>query len=185
MQIEPTHENPPDTGRSGYERSDASFGPTFKATLYILGTMVLTAVLLVPVFGLLARREAAQQPPPPEVLKSQMSEPQPTFPRLLESEPRALAEFRAQEDALLQSYGWVEKDRGLVRIPIGEAMRIVAERGLPKFPVAPGTGPASGAPGSAAPAGNATPPSEGHAGSATQPPGSRTPPGAQPSGGRQ
>ena len=49
------------------------------------------------------------------------------------SEPLALAAFRAQEEALLSSYGWVEKDKGLARIPIDDAMRLVAEHGLPKF----------------------------------------------------
>jgi hypothetical protein len=48
-------------------------------------------------------------------------------------EPRVLAAFRAQEDSLLTAYAWVEKDKGKVRIPIEEAMRIVAKRGLPKF----------------------------------------------------
>jgi hypothetical protein len=150
MQIEPTHEQPPRS--PGYERSDASFGPTFKAALYILGTMVVTALLLVPAFHWLVRREAALQPPPPEVAKSEVSEPAPTFPRLLESEPRALAEFRAQEHALLSSYGWVEKDKGVVRIPIEEAMRLVAERGLPRFPAAPGASPSPGTSESPAPA---------------------------------
>jgi hypothetical protein len=28
----------------------------------------------------------------------------------------------------------VEKDKGIARMPIDEAMRIVAERGLPSFP---------------------------------------------------
>ena len=55
-----------------------------------------------------------------------------------------LAELRAQEDALLTSYGWVEKDKGIARMPIGEAMKIVAERGLPTFP-APEPAPGGGA----------------------------------------
>ena len=46
-----------------------------------------------------------------------------------------LAEFRRQEDELLTSYGWVEKDRGVARMPIAEAMRLVGDRGkLPTFP---------------------------------------------------
>ena len=84
-------------------------------------------------YRLLARGETAAQPPAMEVVKSEMSEPVASFPKLVESEPRALAAFRAQEDALLTSYGWVEKDKGIARIPIDEAIRIVAERGLPKF----------------------------------------------------
>jgi hypothetical protein len=32
---------------------------------------------------------------------------------------------------VLGTYGWVDKNAGLVRIPIEEAMRIAVERGLP------------------------------------------------------
>jgi hypothetical protein len=117
----------------GYEKTDARAGATFRAGLYILATMVVTALLVVPFYRLLARVETAAQPPAAEVVKSAVSEPVASFPRLVESEPRVLAEFRAQEDALLTSYGWVEKDRGIARIPIDEAMKIVAARGLPKF----------------------------------------------------
>ena len=117
----------------GYERTDASPGGTFRAGLWILGIMVVTALLMVPAYRLLARLENAAQPPAAEVAKSELSEPVRSFPKLVESEPRALAEFRAQEEALLTSYAWVEKDKGRVRIPIDEAMRLVAERGLPRF----------------------------------------------------
>jgi hypothetical protein len=117
----------------GYESTDAKAGATFRAGLYILGTMFLTALLVVPFYRLLARAETKAQPPAAEVVESALSEPVASFPKLVESEPRALAAFRAQEEALLTSYGWVEKDKGLARIPIDAAMRIVAERGLPKF----------------------------------------------------
>jgi hypothetical protein len=125
----------------GYEKTDARAGATIRAGLYMLGAMFLTALLLVPLYRLLARSETATQPAPAEVVKTEMSEPVLSFPRLLESEPRVLAEFRVQEDALLRSYGWVEKDKGIARIPIDEAMKIVAERGLPTFAApAPGGG---------------------------------------------
>jgi hypothetical protein len=127
-------------GKGGFERTDAAAGATFRAGLYILATMVLTALLLVPMYRLLAKVETARQPPPPEVVKTEMSEPVRSFPALLTAEPRALAEFRAQEDALLSTYAWVEKDEGVVRIPIDEAMRIVGERGLPSFAADPGQG---------------------------------------------
>jgi len=119
--------------QGGYERTDAKAGATFRAGIYILATMVVTALLVVPFYRLLARVETAAQPPAAEVVKSAVSEPAPSFPRLVESEPRVLAGFRAQEDALLTSYGWIEKDKGIARIPISEALRIVAERGLPRF----------------------------------------------------
>ena len=37
----------------------------------------------------------------------------------------------SEESALLDSYGWVDKDAGTVHIPIEDAMRLTLERGLP------------------------------------------------------
>ena len=123
--------------QAGYERTDAHAGATYRAGFAILAAMFLTALLLVPMFRLLARLENQAQPPAAEVVKTEMSEPVQTFPKLVTSEPRVLADFRAQEQALLTGYGWVEKDKGLARIPIDEAMRIVAEHGLPKWEAPP------------------------------------------------
>jgi hypothetical protein len=39
--------------------------------------------------------------------------------------------LRAQEDAILTSYAWVDKKAGVARIPIDRAIEIVTERGLP------------------------------------------------------
>jgi hypothetical protein len=133
-------------GPGGYEKTDAHAGDTYRAGLYILGTMVLTALVVVPMYRILARREAREQAPAATVLRADPNAAPAAFPRLVTSEPAVLAEFRAQEDALLTSYGWVEKDKGIARLPIDVAMRIVAERGLPKFPPpAPSPLPAGGA----------------------------------------
>ena len=35
------------------------------------------------------------------------------------------------QDAALRSYGWVDKNAGIVRIPIDEAIRLTLQRGLP------------------------------------------------------
>jgi hypothetical protein len=42
-----------------------------------------------------------------------------------------LRQMRVAEDAMLNSYGWVDKDSGRVRIPIERAMEILAKKGLP------------------------------------------------------
>ena len=133
------HEN---HGHGDYEKTDTQAGPTIRAGLYILGVMFLTALVLVPMYRFLGRREAAEQKPAASVLKADAAAPVPAFPRLVTSEPAVLAEFRAQEDAFLAGWGWVEKDRGVARMPIDTAMKIVAERGaLPSFP-APAASPA-------------------------------------------
>jgi hypothetical protein len=133
-------------GQGGYEKTDAHAGATVRAGLTILGVMFLTALVLVPMYRFLGRREKAEQEPAATVLKADPAAAPSSFPRLVTSEPAVLAEFRAQEDAFLAGWGWVEKDQGIARMPIEEAMKIVAERGLPTFPApGPATAPAGGA----------------------------------------
>jgi hypothetical protein len=41
-----------------------------------------------------------------------------------------LAALRAEEDQRLESYSWVDRDRGIVAIPIERAMKLLTERGM-------------------------------------------------------
>jgi Zn-dependent metalloprotease len=52
-------------------------------------------------------------------------------PRLQDDNTRDLKMMRANEDKVLQSYTWIDKNSGAVRIPVARAMEILAERGLP------------------------------------------------------
>ncbi|MDE3197118.1 MAG: hypothetical protein KGN84_12275 [Acidobacteriota bacterium] len=45
-----------------------------------------------------------------------------------------LKDMRDDEDAILNSYGWVDPNKGTVRIPIDQAIDIVAAKGLPSKP---------------------------------------------------
>ncbi len=42
-----------------------------------------------------------------------------------------LETYKSQQDALLNSYGWVDKGAGIARIPIDRAIELVAQQGLP------------------------------------------------------
>ena len=55
----------------------------------------------------------------------------PTTALLQVNEPRDLAAQRAWESSLLTNYAIVNKDAGVVRIPVERAMEIIAQRGLP------------------------------------------------------
>jgi hypothetical protein len=52
-------------------------------------------------------------------------------PRLQENPTADLNRFRATEEAKLNGYGWVDRERGIIRIPIERAMDLLARRGLP------------------------------------------------------
>jgi hypothetical protein len=57
-------------------------------------------------------------------------------PRLESDETTEINAFRLQEEQALNSYGWVDEQAGVVRIPIDRAMALVAQRGLPTRPQA-------------------------------------------------
>jgi hypothetical protein len=54
-----------------------------------------------------------------------------TAPQLLTNEPMALRQQRTAEQERLHSYGWVDQNAGVARMPIDAAKKLVAERGLP------------------------------------------------------
>ena len=53
-----------------------------------------------------------------------------SVPSLLVREPMNLQKFRDEEEHLLSSYGWVDQNTGLVRLPIDRAKALLLERGL-------------------------------------------------------
>jgi len=53
------------------------------------------------------------------------------FPRLQVSPPADLQAFRAREDAELNSYGWIDKTSGVVRVPIERAPDLLLQNPLP------------------------------------------------------
>lgn len=55
----------------------------------------------------------------------------PPLPNLLLDEPAALQHFRTTEDEALHTYGWQDKNAGVVRLPIHRAKELLLERGLP------------------------------------------------------
>jgi hypothetical protein len=53
----------------------------------------------------------------------------------LEITPRAdLHRFQSTEAQFTQSYGWTDRSKGTVRIPVDRAMQLLAERGLSGWP---------------------------------------------------
>ena len=65
------------------------------------------------------------QPPPPPNLISLNSQEMPL------GEPTNLQRFREGEDQVLTTYGWIDKNDAIVRIPIDRAKELILQRGLP------------------------------------------------------
>jgi len=114
----------------GHETQDVSIGPIVK---FGLALAIGAAVVSVAMWGLFryfeARQEKREEPVPPMVAanlkrtpREPRLEPYPLGPRLA---------MRAREEAVLSSYGWVDRGAKVARIPIDRAMALLVERGLP------------------------------------------------------
>jgi hypothetical protein len=136
MSEEPVGSNP----EVRFEKTDVDAGGLLKAGFVIVAVTVAVVFFLYWLYFVFVRQEAARQPPPP-VLKPERSVLAPPPPHLQTLPTLDLNTFRKQEDHVLGTYGWVDKEKDVVRIPIEDAMKLVVSRGVAPLaapPVAPG-----------------------------------------------
>ncbi len=131
MPTEPSkHANNPEIQ---YEKTDAHVRPLYQFLFWISVITLLTAVIsMVILRGLQSWRDQASARPTMAEPQTQawMGQPPPA-PRLQIQEPKDLAVFLKEEADILSNYGIVDRDKGIYRIPIEEAMKLTLERGLP------------------------------------------------------
>jgi hypothetical protein len=72
-----------------------------------------------------------------QIIKDMPEQPPPTrFPKpaLQPDDVADMYNMRANEDQILNSYGWVDQKAGVARIPVEDAMKALAQQGLPTRP---------------------------------------------------
>jgi hypothetical protein len=123
-----TPQEPP--ADAGYERRDLE--PRHIAIFSAGGTVVLllAAGLAYWIVQSATKRQASLQTPLPPA-QAREAEPE---PRLQVQGFNELREMRHAEDMMLNSYGWIDREQGLVRIPVERAMKIFAESKKEKTP---------------------------------------------------
>ena len=113
-----------------HEQSDVNIRAIlgFGAALVVVAAVV--HLLIYVLFGFFNVRENARAPVEYPLAATQ-GHREPPEPRLQTDPRQDLADLRAKEDETLASYGWVDKNAGVVRIPIDAAVKLTLERGLP------------------------------------------------------
>jgi hypothetical protein len=110
----------------------ASVDVSLKGIVGSLVALVLMGVLLH--FALLGLEALFQRNRPragQSMTADQDAAPSFAAPQLQLAPRDDLKAFQAREDRLLNSYGWIDKTAGVVRVPISRAMELLIERGLP------------------------------------------------------
>jgi len=111
-----------DNPKTAYELSDWPLGATGLAFVGIFVFLVIAPIVLIGAFPRAVsdvRHGLTIEPPQP---------------RLQTDPPEDLAQFLTEEDKRLNSYYWIDKQKGIVHIPIEQAMKEVAEEGVEGFP---------------------------------------------------
>jgi hypothetical protein len=114
---------------SDYEKLDKLMdyeerGIPSKAIAIWVGGLVFALLLVMGLMYLIAGVPQAV-PRPDIVTKRAMLQP------TLQADPAvAMRRFRKEQQAILSSYGWVDKAQGVVRLPIDVAMDLAIQRGI-------------------------------------------------------
>jgi hypothetical protein len=106
-----------------HETRDANIRSLAISLVGLFVLLVLSLAAMAWMFWHLAAKEASPAPAA-ETAK-------PPAPRLQVAPATDLENLRKAEAAVLNSYGWVDRKAGIVRIPIDRAIDVLAERGLP------------------------------------------------------
>jgi hypothetical protein len=112
-----------------HDKTDVEPRAVFKVLLYLLIATAVVAAALVPLTrGLVAAGRAGDPTPAPLAEGPGRKPPE---PRLQERPFDDVHALHAEEERALTGSGWVDRERGIVHIPIDDAVEILAQRGLP------------------------------------------------------
>ena len=118
---------------SGHEGSDASIPGIALTAAGLAVTVALVYFLVSGIFWYLADHPLSAPRPNPMAETNQQQFP--PVPRLEVHPTIEVQEMRSDEDKILSTYGWTDKEKGVVRVPIDRAMELQLERGFPTKPV--------------------------------------------------
>ena len=112
----------------GYETYALRIGPVLIATGAIIGVAVLSFISMWIMFHGMEKASIYLADDPPPMAQQQ----KPYDGLLIQSNPPAeLAVVRSEAQATLSEYGWVDKDAGVVHLPIEAAKSLALKRGFP------------------------------------------------------
>jgi len=111
----------------GHEGKDADIRPIVLTGIGLALTLIVVGFIVYGIFRYLDTHPATSgQSNPMAVFDSQI----PPAPRIEEHPAIEIQQLHAQEDQTLSTYGWVNKSKGVVRIPIDRAIELQMQRGF-------------------------------------------------------
>ncbi len=120
-----------DSVARGHETSDVDPKSVAISGIVLSVGLILLAILFSAGMYMIFKSNSPAPNAPARTLIVTDSTKLPPMPRLQADPEVTLAPFVKSQDSILASYGWVDKDSGIARIPIERAMDLVVKKGLP------------------------------------------------------
>jgi len=117
----------------GYETRDANVPSLLKFCAALAVSLLVVALAMRWMFAELATTQSLG----PAASPFEDVRTLPPLPRLQVAPQKEIHDYWESQQNVLNSYGWVDRQNGVVRIPIDRAMRLTLERGLPARPAKP------------------------------------------------
>jgi hypothetical protein len=105
--------------------------------IYLSAAIVVAALLMWGLLRYFDARKAQGSPPPSPLATEARLPPEPRLqgaPGSVSPPSEDIRRFREREDQTLNSYGWIDRQNGVIRIPIEQAKRLILQRGLSVTP---------------------------------------------------
>jgi hypothetical protein len=113
--------------RAGHEVDSVAARLLWRSAVGFVGVLLIALVVVYTIQPLMVARQEAESPPPNPLL-AEYGRVEPPAPRLQVDPARDIHDQRKAEEHILTTYGWVDRQAGVVRIPIERAMSLLAER---------------------------------------------------------
>jgi hypothetical protein len=127
---EPDLEYGPTPPDAHYEHTDIDPAIGYKFALWLTVAMVLSFGIVYGAFRFFDSQAKTANADPRYPMAAGLTRPAPT-PSLQTQPFKDIYTLREDEAKQLKSYGWVDKDGGVARIPVDRAMELLLQRGFP------------------------------------------------------
>jgi hypothetical protein len=127
------------TGGSGadgagtlHEPNTVNIPGVVKFLVWLSVAVIVVALLMWGLLHYFDKRKAQEAPPPSPLAPEVRVPPEPRLqgaPGSVKSPAEDIRRFREQEDQMLNSYGWIDQQNGIIRIPIEQAKKLIEQKG--------------------------------------------------------
>jgi hypothetical protein len=120
-----------------HEPNTVNIPGVVKFLVWLSAAIVVAALSMWGLFRYFDARKAREAPPPSPLAAGARLPPEPRLqgaPGSASSPAEDIRRFREREDQMLDNYGWIDRQNGVIRIPIEQAKRLILQRGLPAMP---------------------------------------------------